>query len=55
MLRIKLSYVGWFILLLVIYMAIVSPPTLGKVAHLIDHLFITIANGLTHFLDNAIK
>jgi hypothetical protein len=52
---IQISYLAWFLLLIFIYMAIVSPPTIGALASFIDHVFIAIANGFTHFLDSALK
>jgi hypothetical protein len=55
MFGLQLTWVMWFLLLLVFYMAIVSPSTLGAVFTLIDHVFIAVANGITHFLDSAIK
>jgi hypothetical protein len=55
MFGIRLTWAKWFLLLIVFYMAIVSPSTLGLVFTLIDRVFIAVANGITHFLDSAIK
>jgi hypothetical protein len=49
------SWLGWFFLLLVFYMAIASPSTLVAIFVFIDHLFLTVAGGITHFLDSALK
>jgi hypothetical protein len=54
-LGIRVSYLAWFLFLIFIYMAIVSPSTIGALASFIDHVFIAIANGFTHFLDSALK
>jgi hypothetical protein len=51
----QLSWVGWFLILLVIYMAIVSPSTLGEVFGLIDRVFLAVMGGITQFLHHAIK
>jgi len=45
----------WLLLLLLLYMAITSPTTLGEVIGLIGHLFGTVAASLTHFLGSSIK
>ena len=49
------SWLGWFLILLVIYMAIASPSTLGEVAGLIDRVFLAVMGGITQFLHSAIK
>ena len=51
----QLSWLGWFLILLVIYMAIASPSTLGEVAGLIDRVFVAVMGGITQFLHSAIK
>ena len=51
----QLSTLSWFLLALAFYMAIASPSTLGLVFGLIDRVFLAVANGITHFLDSAIK
>jgi len=51
----QLGVVGWLLVVLAFYMAIASPSTLVAVFGLIDRLFLTIAGGITHFLDTAIK
>ena len=55
MFGLRLGVVGWLLLVLAFYMAIASPSTLVAVFGLIDRLFLTIAGGITHFLDTAIK
>lgn len=51
----QLGVVGWLLVVLFFYMAIASPSTLVAVFGLIDHLFLTVAGGITQFLDTAIK
>jgi hypothetical protein len=53
--RIQVSYVVWFFILLAIYMAVVSLPTLLAVFAFIDDVFITVAHGITLFLNSALK
>lgn len=55
LLQLKAPWLVWLLILLGIYMAIVSPSTLGLVFGLIDHVFVAVANGITHFLNTAIK
>ena len=49
------SFLGWALVVLAFYMVVASPSTLVLIFELIDHLFLTIAGGITHFLDSAIK
>jgi hypothetical protein len=49
MFDLKLHWVAWLLLLLVVYMAIKAPSTLGAVVGAIGHLVATVAAGLTHF------
>lgn len=55
MFGLQLTWVKWCLLILALYMAIVSPSTLGAVFGLIDRVFLAVAGGITHFLDSAIK
>lgn len=55
LLGIQLSFLGWALVLLAFYMVIASPSTLVLIFEFIDHLFLTIAGGITHFLDSALK
>jgi len=52
---VQLSFLGWALVVLAFYMVVASPSTLVLIFELIDHLFLTIAGGITHFLDSAIK
>jgi hypothetical protein len=51
----QLSFLGWALVVLAFYMVVASPSTLVLIFEFIDHLFLTIAGGITHFLDSAIK
>jgi uncharacterized membrane protein len=51
----QLSFLGWALVVLAFYMVVASPSTLVLIFEFIDHLFLTIAGGITNFLDSAIK
>src|ERR1700724_3858671 len=55
MIQLRAPWFVWLLLVLGIYMAITAPATLGAVAGFIDHLFVTVAGGLTHFLNSSVK
>src|SRR5690348_747408 len=55
MIQLRAPWFVWLLLVLGIYMAITAPATLGAVAGFIDHLFVAVAGGLTHFLNSSVK
>jgi hypothetical protein len=50
MLTFRAHWLVWALILLVVFMAIRAPATLGAVVGQIGHLLLTVATGLTHFL-----
>lgn len=55
MITLRAHWLVWTLIVLVVFMAITAPATLGAVAAAIDHLFVTVAAGITHFLAAATK
>jgi hypothetical protein len=51
----KAPWLVWLLILLAVYMVIASPSTLVAIFVFIDHLFLTVASGFTHFIDSALK
>lgn len=51
----RAPWLVWLLILLAVYMVIASPSTLVALFVFIDHLFVTVASGFTHFLDSALK
>jgi len=47
--------VVWLLIVLAVYMVIASPSTFVALFVFIDHLFIAVASGFTHFIDSALK
>ena len=51
----KAPWYVWVLIILGIYMAIAAPATLGGIFVFIDHLFLTVAGGISHFLNSTLK
>lgn len=51
----RAPWLVWLLILLAVYMVIASPSTLVALFVFIDHLFVTVASGFTHFLDSVLK
>ena len=51
----RAPWVVWLLIVLAVYMVIASPSTFVALFVFIDHLFIAVASGFTHFIDSALK
>jgi hypothetical protein len=55
MMTLKAHWLVWLLLLLVIYMAITAPSTLGAVADDVGHVLGATGSGISHFLAAVAK